>query len=257
MHDTVSGRQFRLASCLLVLALLATACGCRSRSTPVASPAGPSPSPAPVGIAGPYPVATAVPQAEPPPSATLASIVTTPAAGYIGKQPFLVRCALHWQDPLESYLALSPLIPTTRERFDPRALRPPEPALLIWLNAAKLRPGQWEMSSRHPGYPLDAPVKQVNLQVPFDASPLPAGLPRRAVVSRGGWSLALRIDSVVHRKSLHGDLAGISLAGSLCVRLDDGPTWINGRFVAHDTLRDEEVAPGQPTVPTPPVPAPR
>lgn len=256
MEDTRRPVRAPKWPCLLVLALLAVACGCHPPPREVSDPGKNRPSPPSAGIEEPYPLATRVLAIRPPHPARIASIASTPATGYIGDQPFLVGCALFWHDPLASYISLVPDVPTTHKRFDPRARRHTEPAFLVWLDFSKVRTGQWETSSDDTSRPADCPITRASVQVPYGSSARPGGLARRAAVVETGWTMALRIDSVVTRKSVTQDMVGTSIAGSLALRFAAGPAWVNGRFVAHDTLREDEVAPGQPTVPTPMLPRP-
>ena len=245
----------KLASLLALGSLVALLAGCGARSlVPTAQAPGPSPSvagPGPRGIAGPYPRATkAAPLRGL--TATLEDIGSTPISGFIGDRPFLVECALFWDDPQEAYIAFTPGIPLTEGRFDPRARRAPEPAFLIWLDPEKVKPGRWQVAWGDRNPPPDCPVRRACVQVPTGEASA-KGDPSRSRVAclDSRWTLALRIDSVVKRQSTDKGVVGTSVAGGLAVLFDPHQAWLYGSFVARDVLRDAEVAPGQPSVPAP------
>lgn len=184
-------------------------------------------------MSGPVPQATAVPQRPPPAMPPrLSDLWDSPAAGSVAGAPFLMRSAILWNDTEAAWISLNPYVPATAQRFDPRAREKAAAHFLIDLDTFALRPGSWTLTA--PG----GPVRGVALSIPG-----------RAAV-RDGWALALRIDRVVVRHGADGHDA-YNVAGALALRLRNPDAWIDGAFLAHDVLRDDEVPRGEPTVATP------
>ena len=101
----------------------------------------------------------------------------------------------------------------------------------------------------------ESPITGATLQIVDHVS-------RNITLIDSGWQLVLHVDGIVTREERPRPLGQIyedpsvvtetDIRGRIALRFASGPSWICGSFVAHDLLRPDEVAPGQPVVPVPP-----
>lgn len=208
----------------------------------------PSPSSEATAFVRVWPAPPPVPPPEPADPLKANAIPDSGVAGEIDGHPFIVRNVNLWTDPTGAYIAFEDVIPRTDGRYDPRARRVPTTAFLLRLNMGDLQPGIYHAADDH--IPESSPLAGITLQI------VRRGSQRVALVEQD-WNALLEVDAMVTRRSRDGILFGVNLYGRVAVRFKKPRAWIVGRFVAHDALREDEVLPDQPAIPTPLIPDPR
>jgi hypothetical protein len=173
----------------------------------------------------------------PPPSPSTAAFPSA-VPGPLTAAPFEVRSVILWRDATAAWLSFEADLPKTGGRYDPRARRPPSNAFVVSLDPAHLEVGTW--SAEAGKIPRDSAIRDVTLQT------VDPRRPREIHLDNRNWRCTLVITAVTMRTASNG-LEGTDVAGTISVTFPHAS--LEGRFIAHDILRDSEVGPGAPPIP--------
>lgn len=191
--------------------------------------------------------------APPPPAPTPSPTPALPAqwppgpTGAIDGVPFTTRSVRLWQDETAAWLSFDPNVPVTDGHFDPVAQQRPYTSFIVYVKPALLVPGTYSASAGQ--IPAGSPIAGAAIQIVNEKN-------KAVLVVDEGWRCTLTITAVLARSSqtdlLRGAKpSGLNLAGRIDLQFQGHGASLRGDFLAHDLLRDDQVAPGQPSVPTP------